>query len=908
MGKTRELSARTPPPLRRLGRTLRHRTAPECQGGGVLVTEPRSGRDVLFDYSPASGGLGIDLGMPADATRATITMTTARRDEMVDRDRRLRAAWRGVGAVLSELGPLGLADRRERIARLLADDGVTYRFPGADRELPWTLDPLPLLVDEDDWASLEPALMQRTELLDQLLTDLYGARRLVHSGLIPPELVYTHAGFLRDADQIRLPGRHQLFLASADLVRDGDHRWRVLADRTQAPSGAGYAMENRTVISRALPDLYRGTGVHRIAPFFHTLRQSLHALAGSADEASRVVLLTSGSRSETAFDQAFLSALLGLPLVEGSDLTVRDGRVWQRSLGRLEPVDVILRRVDSDFCDPLEFRPESRLGVPGLLEAARAGSVAIVNGLGAGVLENPGLFPFLPGLSRALLGEDLLLESATTYWCGDALSRRHVLNRLEEMVIKPLSRSMRSADRFGWELSSRQRAELARRIEAEPYAWVGQEPLTMSTAPTLHGDGLQPRPVTLRTFAVSGPDTYQVMRGGLTRVGQTSDALVVSNSEGAGSKDVWVLSQEIQVVGEATLAGMANLAGPETVSAAVSPRVAEDLFWLGRYSERAESIVRLLRVIENRWRDLHPAPDPTLARCLITLLEALTRITTTWPGFVGEGAAARLGSPGAELASIVGDETRTGSLAHDLRRVRELATTVRDQLSPDTWTVLSGLDRGLSPFSHADEEMTPAFSADLAGLLQAMLAFSGLVGESMVRDEGWFLLDAGRRLERAVQITALLRSCLAESHPAAVQRLIIESVLVAAESIITHRRRYPAQAGVDTVVELLLVDPGNPRSVAFQLDRIEADLGETRARGDAIDRARRVPAQVVARLRTAVAAARSTGPDGRRSELVAVLDTVDDDLQELYDLIDAAAFVKATQLRSLDPFTMPEAV
>jgi uncharacterized circularly permuted ATP-grasp superfamily protein/uncharacterized alpha-E superfamily protein len=826
---------------------------------------------------------------------------------MVNHDRQLRAPWRGVGAVLTEMGSIGLNQRRDQIARLLEDDGVTYRIPGADRELPWSLDPLPMLIDEGDWAGLEPALTQRSELLDHILTDIYGGRRLIRDGLLPPELVFAHAEFLRDADQIRLPGRHQLFLASADLVRDADHRWRVLTDRTQAPSGAGYAMENRTVISRALPDLYRGTGVHRIAPFFHTLRQSLHDLGAGNDETPRVVLLTSGSRSETAFDQAFLSALLGLPLVQGSDLIVRDGRVWHRSLDRLEPVDVILRRVDSYFCDPLELRPDSRLGVPGLLEAARGGSVAIVNGFGTGVLENPGLFPYLPNLARAVLDQDLLLDSAQTFWCGDPISRQHVLSRLDDLVIKPIARSQHTPPRFGWELTTAQRDELVLQIEAEPYLWVGQEALPMSTAPTLHRGGLQPRPVTLRTFAVARSDSYQVMRGGLTRVGQSAEALVVSNSLGAGSKDVWVLTRDSQDAGEATMVTMAGLVGPETVSAAVSPRVAEDLFWLGRYSERAESIVRLLRVIENRWRDLHPAPDPALAGCLVVLLESLTRITTTFPGFVGDGAAGRLGSPEAELASIVGDEARVGSLAFDLRRVRELATTVRDQLSTDTWTVLSGLDRGMYPFVRGEGDLTPVqLSADLAGLLQAMLAFAGLVSESMVRDEGWFLLDAGRRLERAMQVTALLRSALADARPEKTQRLVIESVLVAAESIITHRRRYPAQAGLDTVIELLVVDPGNPRSVAFQLDRIADDLRQTKATGDAMDRARQLPAAVSARLSGVVTAARiSVG--GHQSELVAALDAIDRDLREIYDLVDSSAFAKARPLQTLDPYAMPEA-
>ncbi|MCW2524238.1 MAG: hypothetical protein JWO63_2573, partial [Frankiales bacterium] len=377
------------------------------------MTEQSSGRhaerDVLARYT---GERGAD----------------ARRDEMLDSSSEIRPFWHGVGLALAELGPDGLQERRAAIARLLEDDGVSYRAHGSVRKQAWNLDPLPLLIDEPDWSRLEPGLVQRSELLDAILTDLYGQRRLIRDGLLPPELVFAHPGFLRAVDGIRLPGDRQLFLTAADLARDADGAWRVLTDRTQAPSGAGYAMENRSVLSRALPGLYRGTGVHRIAPFFRTMRQSLQRLAPRRDDgqAPRVVLLSPGPDSETAFDQAFLSSLLGLPLTVAADLTVRDGRVWQRSMHRLERVDVILRRVDAGFCDPLELRPDSHLGVPGLLEAARNGAVSIVNPLGAGVLENPGLFAFLERICPVLLGEPLRLDSAQTWWCGEPSSASHV--------------------------------------------------------------------------------------------------------------------------------------------------------------------------------------------------------------------------------------------------------------------------------------------------------------------------------------------------------------------------------------------------------------------------------------------------------------------------------------------------
>jgi uncharacterized circularly permuted ATP-grasp superfamily protein/uncharacterized alpha-E superfamily protein len=830
--------------------------------------------------------------------RGPITRT----DEMLDSASEIKPFWRGVDEALSELGSSGLQERQGAIARLLEDDGVSYRPHGSAARESWNLDPLPLLIEESDWAQLEPGLVQRAELLDAILTDLYGERRLIRDGLLPPELIFAHSGFLRAVDGIRIPGERQLFLSSADLARDSEGRWRVLTDRAQAPSGAGYAMENRSVLSRALPGLYRGTGVHRIAPFFRTMRQSLQRIApqhGEGQSAPRMVLLSPGPDSETAFDQAFLSSLLGLPLTVAADLTVRDGRVWQRSMHRLERVDVILRRVDERFCDPLELRPDSHLGVPGLLEAARNGAVSIVNSLGAGVLENPGLFPFLDRICHALLGESLRLESVQTWWCGDPVAAGHVLANVEQLVIKPTARSVSSASRLGWELSAADRDLLRRRIQAEPYAWVGQEPLAMSTVPTVQPHGLDSRPIVLRTFGVATEHSYQLMPGGLTRSPMAKEALVITSALGAVSKDVWVLSSALASGEESAIPG---LTGPETVSAAVSPRVAEDLYWLGRYTERAESIARLLRVFDNRWRDVHPAPDAALARCVVTLLQTITAVTSTWPGFVGAGAGARLSAPQQEILSLLTDETRTGTLAYDLVRVRGLANSVRDQLSSDTWTVLSGLDRSLLPFKSQSLDAAPA---GLAHLTQAMLAFSGLVAESMVRDAGWYLLDAGRRVERGLQVLGLLRHTLAETHSAETQNLLIESVLIAAESVITHRRRYPARGGVESVLELLLLDAGNPRSLAFGLDRLAADLEQIRDH-EGPDAAGTMVAAARARVAELDIRELAKVRDSQRPELIRMLDSMAAELRSAHQLIDSLHFTKQGALQQLDPFALLE--
>jgi uncharacterized circularly permuted ATP-grasp superfamily protein/uncharacterized alpha-E superfamily protein len=840
----------------------------------VTLAQPPGDRDVVEHYARPS------LGAPA------------RWDEMVDPARGIREPWREIGSVLRLLGPHGLTAQRRTVARLLEDDGVTYRSYGSQQEQPWLLDPVPMLLDEAQWSELEPALAQRAQLLDLVLTDLYGPRRLIAQGLIPPEVVFGHAGFVRAADQVRLPGPRQLLLAAADLARAPDGQWQVLADHTQAPSGTGYSMANRRVVSRALPGLYRDTRIRRIGPYFHAMRLALQQVSPTQNEVPRVVLLTSGAHSETAFDQAFLATLLGIPLVEGRDLTVRDGAVWQRSIGRLEPVDVILRRVDAWFCDPLELRPDSQLGVPGLVEAARLGNVSVVNGLGTGVLENPALYPYLPRLAEVLLDQPLWLQSVQTWWCGDELSRQHVLSRLDSMVIKPVSRRIVGSSRFGWELSATQRDELARWIAADPIAWVGQEAVLPSTAPGVGAAGLEARAVVLRSFAVADGSSYRLLAGGLSRVAPKTGAIVVSTQQGAAAKDVWVLASPTSLVEDRH---EPDLVAPERVVAAISPRIAEDLFWLGRYAERAENLGRLAGVMDNRWHDVHHGADPAVGECVRVLRDALVTIAAPWPQLADDGTQ----DPHRELCTLIGDEKRTGTLAYDARHIRELASATRDQLSNDTWAVLSGLDRGLRPFADGARGDVPAA---LSALREALLAFAGLAAESMVRDSGWHFMDAGRRIERALHVARLLGSCLVAARSPAVDALVVESLLIATESIITHRRRYRAESGVDTVLELVVFDRDNPRALAYQLDQLKADVRRIPVAGPLAEHLEERVLRTAARLWAAEAGALAVvDSTGRRTALEKLLGRLVAELHEFATAVEAAHFVQPPSLRQLVP-------
>lgn len=842
-------------------------------------------------------------------------------DEMLGPDGAIRSEWQALAATVDLLGAPGLQARGAQVRRLLEDDGVTYGAP-ADADQPaelWRLDPLPLIIGGREWAELRRGLIQRAELLDRLQADLYGPRDLLRRGLIPPELVLGHAGFLRQCDGIRLPGPNQLLMASTDLVRSPDG-WCALGDRTQAPSGAGYAMENRRLVSRVMPGLYRDTLLERLRSFFHTLRAALQEVAPSTSEAPRVVILTPGATSETSFDQAFLSTLLGFPLVEGQDLTVREGRVWLRSLGRLEPVDVVLRRVDGWFCDPLQLKADSRLGVPGLLQAARLGNVSIVNPPGAGVLENPGLVPFLPALCDALLDEPLRLRPVTTWWCGDPVARSHVLSNLATLVIRPIARGVGRANRFGQQLSRAEMAELKGRIEAEPHAWCAQEALEMSTTPVVTDVGLEPRRTVLRSFAVAAAGSFTLMPGGLARVGAQADSLDVSSRAGALAKDVWVIGKAAPAIGTDTgiRPGVQVTSGPASgpdpvlapgfddldrrpVGIGLSSRVAEDMFWLGRYAERAEDAVRLLRVAVDLVGDHSLRPGSVGASSLRVMLRAVTAVTTTYPGFIGAGGNELIGAPQSELIRLTVDPTAHGTLAHAVRHTLQSANAVRDVLSTDTWLVIGSLDRELLELGwSAEPELR--LQRTLSRVLEGLLAFSGLAMESMVRDAGWYVMDAGRRIERSLQLVALLGATLTEPRPAAVDDLVMESVLISAESVITHRRRNPGRPRPADLLALLLFDRGNPRGVLYQLDRLADDLQRLPEIAD-------TAIQPLSRLRGVQAWLREPDPrelvqveDGLRPRLIGFLDQMSLGLTGLAESIAQTHFA-----RMVPPQPMPGA-
>jgi len=733
-------------------------------------------------------------------------------DEAFGPDGSPRPAFEELFRALSTLGEAEFSRRWSQAQRVIRDNGITYNVYGDPRgtDRPWQLDPLPLILSALEWAQIERGLEQRARLLDALLADLYGPGRLLAGGVLPPELVLGNPGFLRPLHGVPVVSGARLHLYAADVGRGADGRFWVLGDRTQAPSGAGYALENRIVVSRMLPEEFRNCRVERLAPFFRTVRDALSGLSPRNVDTPRIVLLTPGPYNETYFEHAYLARYLGYTLVEGGDLTVRDRVVHLKTLGGLQRVDVILRRLDDTYGDPLCLRSDSSLGIAGLVHAVRAGNVTVANALGSGLLEVPALLGFLPAACRALLGEELILPSVPTFWCGEPDACKEVLSRLPELVIKPAVPAVQAGEPvFGGELGRSELAELEQRIRARPGLYVAQERLGLSTAPAWNGDGLSPRHLSIRAFlSRRGDGGFEVMPGGLTRVASSKDSLVVSMQRGGNSKDTWVLSS-----GEPLELSLLRAPGQKVdivrSGADLASRVADNMFWIGRYIERAETATRLVRALLTRRVDDAEGRAPEVGALLIALEDVLEMV---------RGTLTRTGGGlDAELARILVSAHPPRTPSASIAAAYRAAGVVRDRLSGDTWRVLGELYRLVEQArSRADLALSDAFEL-AASLVLGFSAFSGLAMENMTHGPGWRFADIGRRIERGTFMVRLLRSTLVASEEPAV----LDAVLETADSAITYRSRYPGIVAHEAVLDLLLTDETNPRSLVYQLSALE---------------------------------------------------------------------------------------
>ncbi len=738
-------------------------------------------------------------------------------DELRDARGGLRPHYGLVIEDLRKRGVTGVKRLADTARRLLAERGVTFNlYEAGGMDTPWQMDPVPTVIAAAEWARIEKALVQRATLLNAILNDSYGPQKLIRQGDLPAALVLAQPAYLRPCHGIKVPNNKPLQVYGVDLARSPDGNWWVVGDRTQIPTGAGYALENRLITSRLLPDVFRDARVCRLASFFRQMQQSLSALAPRPSEEPRVVLLTPGPYNETYFEQAYLARYLGYTLVEGEDLTVRDDRVFLKTLSGLEPVDVILRRVDDDFCDPLELRNDSMLGVPGLVRAVRAGNVAMANALGSGLAEAPAMMAFLPGLCRKLLGEELLMPSVATWWCGQERPKAEVEQNLSRLVIKHAFRTRGKRIWFGDKLSAAEREDLLKQIRFAPERWSAQEQVRFSATAVWEDGQLVPRPIGVRAYVVATPDGYQVMPGGMTRVAPSPESSLVSMQNGGSSKDTWVTS-EGPVDNVTLLSATRTPVELRRVGHNLGSRVASNLYWLGRYAERAEATARLLRSTLFRCT---PESGMSETPLMLPLLETLKKLAVLEEVPEPTQLTALQEQIEARLLQAVFDPDEPASIRACVVHIQRIGVLLRDRISVDTWRVISQLSEPIDSFD-ANASITPV--SDTLNVLTRVIidlaSFHGLAKENMTRAQGWMFLDMGHRIERIAHICELL---LAGLHSADAENpSLLEAILEVGDSTITYRNRYSLLPRLAAVYDLLMLDDLNPRGLGFQFLRIE---------------------------------------------------------------------------------------
>ncbi len=743
-------------------------------------------------------------------------------DELMGADGKVRPDWDTFFQTYAQLGDAEMSSRNQDTLRLLKENGVTYNIYGDPNGLnrPWKLDNIPFMISRHEWATIESGLSQRAQLLNLILEDIYGERKLIKTGLLPMELIYNHAGFLRPCSGIRLPGKHQLILYSADVAKSVEGKIWVVADRTQAPSGSGYALENRTTMTRVIPELFNGLKVRHLSPYFNALRNGLNEIAPHQNLNPRIVILTPGSNNETYFEHSYLSSYLGFTLVQGNDLIVKDNFVWLKTLGGLERVDVIMRRVDDIYCDPLELKAESQLGIPGLLQCVRSGNISIANPLGSGILENPGLMPFLQPISRFFLSADLILPTIASWWCGQAKELQYVLENIQSLVIKKINRNPTGSSSIdGASLSAAELKEFKKQIKANPAMFVGQEKVEISSTPSLINGKIEPRKVLFRSFLVSNQNEYKAMAGGLCRTSSDAGNFIISSQSGGFSKDAWIISPEpgriVHVLKET------SERKAETYNDMLPSHAGENLFWVGRYTERLLGNARFLRTVMQfvaEGNKLINEPNKQTER---NLLLALTEYSYTLPGFTGDEAESKFADPWKELRDILFNEKRTGGIRNNFLQFQKAINEVRDHWSTDTWRVIRGMEEELQHDISLSHHGSLQMLQTLDNLITSTVAFIGLNRESISREQGWIMLDLGRKIEQSLLVITMLKTTLVKKYNEQVEYNLQQAVLISNEGLVNYRYKYRRPLQRLLVIDLLLFDPNNPRSLTYQVVRLK---------------------------------------------------------------------------------------
>lgn len=746
-------------------------------------------------------------------------------DEVLDQNGEIKPYWKGLFDTLESIGIDELELRNQEIVKKLKENGVTYNVYDTNQESnrAWKLDPIPFLIHESEWKTIEKGLKQRAHLLDLILKDFYGPQTLIKNAIIPAELVFDNSGFLLPCFDIKQKSNKQLLNYAVDLARGPDGKMWLLDNRTQAPSGAGYALENRIVMSKVIPELNKKTYRKRLSPYFSQLQQTVDTFGNNTNENPNVVFLTPGPGNETYFEHVYLSSYLGYTLVQGNDLLVRDGFVWLKSIDQLERVDVIIKRLDDVWCDPLELRRDSLLGIPGLLQVIRLGNISVVNPPGTSVLENYGLMAFMQNACKFLLKEPLLISSIATWWCGQTKELDFVLANLPKLIIKKTNRKQGFRSIYARLLNKEQLEDLKKLIRKNPKDYVAQEEVSLSTTPAFVNGTIEPRYAAIRAFLIADGDDYQVMQGGLTRSSAVKDKFEISNQLGGISKDTWIITdvpteyQEKSVERKNTNSQLNN---------SLTSRNAENLFWLGRLCERTMALRSFLKIILNRLNEnviKHGNEQPEF---LVVLLKSLTHLTQTYPGFVGKedkdgeifNNDAIFVNPITELLLLINDSKKTGSVVYNMQSLLNTINQVSEKWNNDTRHIIDLLQESHLALKNTNNINDVNHALDKLHI--RLFSFYGNVYETSPRNNGFYLMEAGKNVERILSLISVLRSTFNYKKAEEEEALLMEAILENHHLLAQYRNIYKSHLSLKAVINMVFLEKNLTYTLSFLLNTL----------------------------------------------------------------------------------------